>query len=150
ERREELVRGECLRTRKPVEERGLAGIRVADQSYRAHLCAAPRAPLCGALALDARQPLPQNLCPNAEEPAVGLELRFAGPTQSDAAFLPLEVGPAADQPCQLMLDLRELDLELALGAARPQREDVEDQARTVDDAALERALKVALLRSRQR
>ena len=49
-----------------------------------------------------------------------------------------------------MLELRELDLQLAFGALRALREDVEDQADAIDDAALERALEVALLRAGQR
>ncbi len=96
-----------------------------------------------------RQAVLERLDPLAQQPAVGLELRLAGSAQADAAFLPLEVGPAADEAGQLVLDLRELDLELALGASRAQREDVEDEARPVDDAALERALEVALLRTGQ-
>ncbi len=86
----------------------------------------------------------------AQQAPVGLELRFAGAAQPDAALLALEVRPAADEPRQLVLHLRELDLQLALRAARPQREDVEDQARAVDDAAFQRALEVALLGARQR
>ncbi len=46
-----------------------------------------------------------------------------------------------------MLDLREFDLELAFGAARPQCEDVEDQADPIDDAALQHPFEVALLRA---
>ena len=49
-----------------------------------------------------------------------------------------------------MGELREFDLQLALGAAGTQREDVEDEARAVDDAALERALQVALLHAGER
>ena len=49
-----------------------------------------------------------------------------------------------------MRELRQLDLQLALGAARAQREDVEDEARPVDDAARELLLEVALLHARQR
>jgi hypothetical protein len=44
-----------------------------------------------------------------------------------------------------MVQLRELDSQLAFGAARTQREDVEDQAHAIDDAAFERSLEVALL-----
>ena len=48
------------------------------------------------------------------------------------------------------VELRELDLQLAFGAARALREDVEDEARAVDDAAFERLLEVALLHAGQR
>ena len=85
-----------------------------------------------------------------EKPAIGFELRFAGAAEADAACLPLEVGPAADESGQLVLHLRELDLQLALRAARPQREDVEDQRRAVDHPAFERLLEVSLLGTGER
>jgi hypothetical protein len=45
--------------------------------------------------------------------------------------------------------LRELDLQLAFMAARTLREDVEDEARAVDDPAFERGFQIALLRGRE-
>ena len=48
-------------------------------------------------------------------------------------------------PRQVVLELRELDLELALGADGVLGEDVEDQLRAVDDARRERVLERALL-----
>ena len=63
------------------------------------------------------------------QPAVGLELRLAGTAHADAALLALEVGPAAHQAAGDVLQLRELDFELALEAAGALREDVEDQRR---------------------
>ena len=44
-----------------------------------------------------------------------------------------------------MFQLRQFDLQLALGALRSLREDVEDQAHAIDDAAVQRALEIALL-----
>ena len=73
--------------------------------------------------------LRQHLHALADEAAVGFELRFAGTAQADAALLPLEVGPAAHQAGGDVLELRELDFELAFVAARALREDVEDQRR---------------------
>ena len=52
------------------------------------------------------------------EPAVGLELRLARAARADAAAEPLEVLPHAAHARQVVLELRELDLELALGARR--------------------------------
>ena len=68
------------------------------------------------------------------DPAVGLELRLARAARADAAAEPLEVLPHAAHARQVVLELRELDLELALGADGVLREDVEDQLRAVDDA----------------
>ena len=47
--------------------------------------------------------------------------------------------PHAPHAREVVLELRELDLELALGAARVLGEDVEDQLRPVDDARVESA-----------
>jgi hypothetical protein len=56
----------------------------------------------------------------------------------------------ADEARRHVAELRELDLKLAFAAARALREDIENEARAIDDAALERVLEVALLHARQR
>ena len=61
----------------------------------------------------------------------------------------LKVGPEAGQARQLVLELRELDLEAALVGLRMEREDVEDQAAPVDHLDLEELLERALLGGRQ-
>ena len=70
----------------------------------------------------------QHLDAAADQAAVGLELRFARAPRADAAAEPLEVLPHAAQPGQDVVELRELDLELALALARL-GEDVEDEQR---------------------
>ena len=107
---------------------------------------------------DAAEAPPQLRDPPVREPAVGLELRLAGPARADAAAhacraaaarLPLEVLPHAPHARQVVLELRELDLELALGRDGVLREDVEDQLRPVDDAGRQGVLERALLRRLQ-
>jgi len=49
-----------------------------------------------------------------------------------------------------VLQLRQLDLQLAFVRARALREDVEDQPRAVDDAALGELFEIALLHGRER
>jgi hypothetical protein len=49
-----------------------------------------------------------------------------------------------------VVELCELDLKLALGALRPLRKDIQNEARSIDDAAREGFLEVALLRTRKR
>ena len=80
------------------------------------------------------------------QPAVGLELGLARAPRPHSAPEPLEVLPHPAHAREVVLELRELDLELALGAARVLREDVEDQLRAIDDARLQRVLERALLR----
>src|SRR5207247_11125541 len=72
-------------------------------------------------------------------------LRLARPARPHSAAEPLEVLPEPAHARQVVLELRELDLELALGADGVLREDVEDQLRAVDDACLERVLEGTLL-----
>ena len=78
--------------------------------------------------------------------AVALELRLARAAGADAAAEALEVLPHAAHPRQVVLELGELDLELALGADGVLGEDVEDQLRAVDDPRRERVLERPLLR----
>ena len=87
--------------------------------------------------------------PAAGDPAVGLELRLTRPAGADASTQPLEVLPQASHPLQRVLELGELDLELALGRVGVLGEDVEDDGRAVDDAHLERVLEGPLLAWRE-
>ena len=81
--------------------------------------------------------------------AVGFELGFAGAPRADAAAEPRQRGAGADQPRQQVLQLRELDLQLAFARARAPREDVEDELRAIDDLAADRLFDVPQLRRRQ-
>ena len=78
-------------------------------------------------------------------PAVGLELRLARAARADTAAETLEVLPHAAHARQVVLELRQLDLELPFGARGVLREDVEDQLRAVDHARVERVLEEPLL-----
>ena len=77
-----------------------------------------------------------------------------GPSGADPAVDPagaeaLEVRPQAPHPREVVLELRQLDLELALGGVRVGGEDVEDDRRAVDHRDAERRLEVALLARRE-
>ena len=72
-----------------------------------------------------------------------------GPARADAAAEALEVRPQAAHAREVVLELGELDLELALGAVRVPGEDVEDHRRAVDDRDPELLLEVALLARRE-
>ena len=110
-----------------VEERRLAGVRVAGERDRRRLAAAAFLPADVALAAEALEALPQERDAAAREAAVGLELRLAGAAGADAAAEALEVLPHPAHPRQVVFELRELDLELALGAHGVLGEDVEDE-----------------------
>ena len=81
----------------------------------------------------------------ADQAAVGFELGFAGAAQADAAFLPLQVRPAAYQPRREVVELRQFHLQFAFVAARPLREDVQHQSAAVKHARVAQFLQIALL-----
>ena len=99
-----------------------------------------------------RRRLLQQRDPAASQAAVGLELGLAGATRADTgpqragtAAEALEVLPHAPHARQVVLELRELHLELSLGADSVLGEDVEDQLRPVDDTRRQRVLERPLL-----
>ena len=95
------------------------------------------------------QPATQRRDPVARQAAVGLDLRLPRPPRADPAAEPLEVAPQPAHPREVVLQLGQLDLQLALGAARVGGEDVEDHRRAVHDRQADGLLEVALLARRQ-
>ena len=66
-----------------------------------------------------------------------------------AAALAFKVGPAAHEAAGLVVEVRQLDLEAALGGRCTLPENLQDQARPVDHLALELFLKRTLLNGRK-
>ena len=81
--------------------------------------------------------------------AVGFKLSFARSASSDSAAQLRHLRASSGQPGKHVLQLRQFDLKLAFAGSRVAGEDVEDQLRAVDDAHIEFALQVALLRGRE-
>ena len=146
ERLEEAVLDRDVGARQRVEQGRLADVRVPGERDRRHLRPLALLASNAALRLERLEPGAEHGDAVAGHPAVALELRLTGAARADAATEALEVLPHAAHPRQVVLELRELDLELALGADRVLGEDVEDQLRAVDDARRERVLERALLR----
>src|SRR5690606_5959896 len=73
------------------------------------------------------------------------QLGFTWATQADTALLPLQVSPAAHQACTQVVQLGQFDLQLALMGTGALGENIQDQTGTVDDAAFQLTLEVALL-----
>ena len=146
ERREELVLGQRdLGADERVEQRRLAGVRVADDADGRHQPPIAAAGRRRALLADLVDPLLHLLDRVADDPPVGLELALAGSAGPDAAAGPRQVRPQPGQARQLVLELGELDLEPALVGLRVLGEDVEDQPAAVDDLDVEQALEGLLL-----
>ena len=132
-----------------VQQRRLADVRVAGECDGR--CLGARALLASHVALAGQ--LLQSVLEDRDAPprdaTVGLELRLARAPGADAAAETLEVLPHAAHAREVVLELRELDLELAFRTHRVLREDVEDQLRAVDDTRLQLVLEQPLLRRRQ-
>ena len=128
ERREQLVGDVGICASQRVEQRGLAGVGVADERERRNRDIDALLPARFALLFELLEPPRQCLDAFAEQSTIGLELRFAGTTIADAAAtLAFEVGPAANQARGDVFELRKFHFELAFVATGALREDVEDQ-----------------------
>ena len=149
ERLEEPVLDRHVGAGERVQERRLADVRVPGERNGRRSGAGSRLAARRAVRSQLAEPAPQLRDPAVREPAVGLELRLARAARADAsadlrgpaaAGEPLEVLPHAAHAREVVLELRELHLELSLGRASVLREDVEDQLRPVDDACGKRVL----------
>jgi hypothetical protein len=148
-RHEQGVRREGVAARQGVEQRRLAGVRVAHQGDRRDRGLVSALAELGAAAADGVDLLRQDADAMPDPPPVGLELRFTGSERADAAARARQRVARPDQARHHVFELGELDLELALPRAGAPREDVENELRAVDDFPIERALEVPQLRGRQ-
>ena len=149
ERREELVLGHDARLGQPVEQRGLAGVRIAHQRHDGHgVALAPRAPdrALRAQVVDLAAQVGHAL---ADAPPVHLQARLARAARADAAAQAGHGQAVADQARQLVVHLRQLHLQPALTRLRALGEDVQDERRAVHDLDAQDVLQVAGLRARQ-
>ena len=146
---EEAVVDGRVRAGERVEERRLPDVRVARERDRRRRRARALLAPHGALHAEPAQASLQQRHTRAREPAVGLELRLTRAARADTAAESLQVLPHPPHARQVVLELRELYLKLALGAAGVLREDVEDQLRAIDDTCLQCVLERSLLRRRE-
>ncbi len=149
QRLEGTVANRDLGTGERIQERRLPDVCVPGERDRRGLGALALLPPGRATLGQRRQPPLEQPSPTASEAPVGLELALAGPSRAHAAAEALEVLPHPAHTRQVVFELRELDLELAFGAHRVLREDVEDQLRTIDDPGLERVFEGTLLYRRK-
>ena len=147
---EEGVVGAHARVRQGVHQARLAGVGVAGEGDARQGRRRPPLALDRARAGDVAQAPAQGRHAAAQEAPVGLELRLAGAPRADPAAEPLEVLPEPLLARVGVLELGELDLQLALCRVRVLGEDVEDHGGAVDDARLQAVLERALLPGAQR
>ena len=70
--------------------------------------------------------------PFAQQTAVGFELGFTRPAQTNPPFLTLKVSPATDQTGRLKLQLRQFNLQLTFMGTRTLGKNIENQTGTVE------------------
>ena len=150
ERVEEPVAHAHLGAGQRVEQRRLAGVGVAGQRHRGQARALALAAHRVARAARVDEPALERGDAVARQAAVGLDLGLARSAGADAAVHApgaeaLEMGPEPAHAGEVVLELGQLDLELALGRVGVVGEDVEDDRRAVDHRHVERLLEVALL-----
>ncbi len=105
----------------------------------------------GAGLADMLQLLADDVDALAEESPVGLDLGLAGTAEkAEAAALPLEMGPGADQPALLIDEMGKLDLQAPFPRPRALAENFEDQPGAVEHLDVPRRLEIALLHRRER
>ena len=134
--------------REGVQQRGLACVRVAGERDLGHAGPLALGAHRRARALHLGELAAQRRDAVAGEAAVRLDLGLTGSTGERPApgrAQALEVGPQPPHAGHVVLELRELDLQLAVGGVRVVGEDPEDHGGAVDDGELELLLQVALL-----
>ena len=143
---EELILGQGIGTGERVEQRGLAGIGVADDGDGLHgLSGAPAAMGASLRAAAARSRWSSWTDPVLNAAAVGLELGLAGSAGTDAGAEAGERPLGADEPRQGIAELCQFYLQAAVAGAGVLREDIEDYCRAVEDLQAGSVLQAALL-----
>ena len=147
ERGEEAVLDPHVGRREAVEQRGLAGVRVADDGHPGEAGTHAGLPLDLTMPAHVRQLALEAVDAAHDAAAVDLQLRLARAAAggADAAGLLAERPAPAAQPGKVVAELRQLDLGLALGAVGVLGEDVQDDRRAVERGAAQQLLEVQLL-----
>src|SRR5205814_2869710 len=134
------------RIRERVQQRALSRVRVPDDRDDRHARAVALPAASSAVGAQPVDAVLEVRDPVADATAVDLELRLARSAAADAAREAGQRIVAPDQARQAILELRQLDLQLAVRAPRTLREDVEDELRAIDDAQRGRLADVTGLR----
>jgi len=151
ERREQLIGRVHVGAGQRIEQRRLAGVRIADQCNNRHRVALARTTRLIALNFDHVEPLIELFHTVAKNAAIELELCFARTAQTDrTTALPFQMRPSAHESRGHVFQLRKLNLQLAFVGARALREDIENETRAIDDTALGEFFEIAFLHRAQR
>ena len=133
---EQAVIGGDVGAGQTVEQRRFARVRVAHEGDDGQIVFLPSSALLGADLAHVFQIFAQLLDARADVALVGLELRLARASGADAAAETAHLLVPDGEPGQVILILRQLDLELALARLGPLGEDVEDERAAVEHGGL--------------
>ena len=146
---EEAVADPHLGAGKRSQQRRLPGVRIARERDLRQMRTLALGAHHRATGAHAHEPPLERRDPIASQPAVGLDLRLPRPPGSDAAAESFQMRPEAAHPREVVLELGQLDLQLALGTVRVRGKDVEDDRGAVDHRHAERVLEIAFLARRK-
>jgi hypothetical protein len=142
---EQTISNSHRRAGQGVQQRRLAGVRIAGQRHRWELRALALGPHHGPAGAHLRQLALQRRDPVACQPPVGLDLGLPRAAGADSAAQPFEMRPQPSHPGQVVFELRQLHLELSLGGVGVRGEDVENDRGAVYDRHPQLPLEVSLL-----
>ncbi|RMP65068.1 hypothetical protein ALQ18_05181 [Pseudomonas marginalis pv. marginalis] len=132
-----------------VEQCRFAGVGIAHQGNRRNIgthTPASRLLALAAYFFEATLDLSQA---NPQQAPVGFQLGFTRATHADTTTLTLKVSPATHQPRAHVVKLGQFNLELAFMGTGALGENIENQTRAVDHAALEHSFEVTFLTGRE-
>ena len=146
QRREQFVLGQDRCPRQGIEQGGLTGIGVAHDRSQWPLMTLASVALGQPLATDDVEFIPDPFDPFLGLAAIGFELGFAFTTDgTEAPALSGKVGPEAGQARKEILELGELDLELAFPGAGALGEDLQNEGGAIQDLAAKDLLQIPRL-----
>src|SRR5262249_61843449 len=129
-----------------VEERGFAGIGVANDGHRRVRHALATGAMQRSRLHHAGEGPADALDALLDQPSVGLDLGLTGAAEeAEAAPLAVEVGPGRHEAALLIVEVRKFYLQSALTGQCPLAEDLQDQPSSVEHFAVPRPLEIALL-----
>jgi hypothetical protein len=141
----------CLRssTCQRIEQRGLSGIRIADQRDGRNRGFVPPLTKLRPALTDVFNLFRNRVDALSDAAPIRFQFRFAGTSRPNSAAQPRQGGTHPHQARQEVLQLGELDLQLAFLCARPPGKNVENQLRPVDHFPVNRILDLSQLRGCQ-
>ncbi len=131
---------------KAVHESRFSRVRIADQSDGRVGYLGSAVPMQAAGSRHLFEALAQGHDPLSNAAAIDFQLGLSGAARTDTSAQPRQVLPMAGQARQEVLELGQLDLQLARLRTSTPGEDIQDELSSIDDFDVEPVLEIPLLR----